>query len=87
VEALQDAMGTVPPGIPRAHDPARMDWFDLRQALLVAEGVIVSAAARTESRGAHQREDFPGMDDGFLCNQILRLRDGALHLERRAVAA
>ena len=37
----------------------RLDWFDLRNMLLVARTVTQAALARTESRGAHQREDFP----------------------------
>ena len=40
-------------------DMMRLDWFDLRNMLLVARTVTESALARTESRGAHQREDFP----------------------------
>ncbi|HEX5278997.1 MAG TPA: FAD-binding protein [Micropepsaceae bacterium] len=41
---------------------ARRDWFDLRNMLLVAECVAAAALARRESRGAHQREDFPATD-------------------------
>jgi succinate dehydrogenase/fumarate reductase flavoprotein subunit len=84
---LRAAVGVVPPGRARAHDLARVDWFDLRQALLVAECVIVSALARTESRGAHQREDFPAMDEGWVCNQVVTWADGRLRLERHAVPA
>ena len=36
-----------------------MDLHDLRNMRLVAECVTRAALARTESRGAHQREDFP----------------------------
>ena len=39
----------------------RLDWFDLRNMLLVARLVAEAALARSESRGAHQREDFPDM--------------------------
>ena len=42
--------------------------------------------ARTESRGAHQREDFPGMDEAWCVNQVLTLEDGRLRIARRAVA-
>ncbi|HVY15380.1 MAG TPA: FAD-binding protein [Rhodopila sp.] len=84
---LRAEAGTAPPGRPRPHDLARVDWFDLRQALLVADCVIKAALARTESRGAHQREDFPAMDDNWLCNQIIWYAGGHLSLERRAVPA
>ncbi|MBM4262119.1 MAG: FAD-binding protein [Deltaproteobacteria bacterium] len=54
------------------------DRFELRAMLLCAEAVVVAALARRESRGAHQREDFPDSDDGFLKNQIIELRANAL---------
>jgi succinate dehydrogenase/fumarate reductase flavoprotein subunit len=87
VRALRAAIGTAPPGRPGPYDLVRVDWFDLRQALLVAECVIVAASARCESRGAHQREDFPSMDEAWRLNQVLRLTDGALTVSRQAVAA
>jgi succinate dehydrogenase / fumarate reductase flavoprotein subunit len=49
------------------------DWFEARAMLRVAEAVVFSALTRTESRGAHQREDFPASDDVFLKNQVLEL--------------
>jgi succinate dehydrogenase/fumarate reductase flavoprotein subunit len=55
-----------------------LDWFELRAMLSAAETVASAALSRTESRGAHQREDFPETDDAFLKNQILELRDGEL---------
>jgi succinate dehydrogenase / fumarate reductase flavoprotein subunit len=85
VRALRAEMGTVPPGKPQPHDLTRIDWYDLRQALLVAESVILAATARTESRGAHQREDFPAMDENWALNQTLQLEDGRLQLSRVAV--
>ena len=41
------------------------DWFELRNMLQVAECVARGALARTESRGAQQREDFPGLDEDW----------------------
>ena len=87
VRALRAEAGATPPGAPGPHDLARLDWFDLRQGLLVAEAVIVAALARTESRGAHQREDYPGLDAAWTVNQTLRLRDGALELDRQVPVA
>jgi succinate dehydrogenase / fumarate reductase flavoprotein subunit len=54
------------------------DAFELRAMLLTAEAVVRSALTRPESRGAHQREDFPNSDHRCLKNQAVELRDGAL---------
>lgn len=76
LDALRAAAGDAPPGAPRAYDPARLDWFDLRNMLLVARVVAEAALMRTESRGAHQREDYPGMLDAWTCNQFVDLAGG-----------
>ena len=54
------------------------DWFELRAMLTTAQAVVKSALARTESRGAHQREDFPAPDDSLLTNQVLEMKNGEL---------
>lgn len=73
VAELQAELGVAPPGAPgQPHDLARLDWLDLRQMLLVAAAVIRAACAREESRGAHQREDFPEMREEWRMNQLLR---------------
>jgi succinate dehydrogenase/fumarate reductase flavoprotein subunit len=54
------------------------DAFELRAMLTTAEAVVRSALARTESRGAHQREDFPNTDARCLKNQVVELKDGEL---------
>jgi succinate dehydrogenase/fumarate reductase flavoprotein subunit len=41
------------------------DWFELRAGLVAAEAVTRAALGRRESRGAHQREDFPASDPQF----------------------
>ena len=38
------------------------DGFELRAMMTAAEAVIYAALGRAESRGAHQREDFPLAD-------------------------
>ena len=54
------------------------DRQELRSALLVAEAVAVAALAREESRGAHQRDDFPDTSTRFRSNQEILERSGAL---------
>ena len=57
------------------------DWFDLRNSLLVAEVIVLGAQIRTESRGAHQREDFPRSDPGQEHNLVTRMANGSLTVE------
>ncbi|MFY0612927.1 MAG: FAD-binding protein [Hyphomicrobiaceae bacterium] len=75
ISDLETRLGERPPGAPAAFAPQRIDWFDLRNMLLVARGVVEAALARKESRGAHQREDHPGMLDDWCCNQFIELHD------------
>ncbi len=71
---------TVEPG--RAFNPTLADWFELRAGLIAAEAVTQAALARQESRGAHQREDFPDTDPAWTCRQRVALRpDGGLALK------
>jgi succinate dehydrogenase / fumarate reductase flavoprotein subunit/fumarate reductase (CoM/CoB) subunit A len=57
---------------------ALLDWYELRAGLLCAEAVTLSAINRTESRGAHQREDIPDASLDFERNQTIVLEDGEL---------
>jgi succinate dehydrogenase / fumarate reductase, flavoprotein subunit len=59
IAGLKDDLGKRPPGYPSPFDLERLDWFDLRNMLTTAIAVATAADRRTESRGAHQREDFP----------------------------
>ena len=85
---LESRLGAAPPGRPGAFDPMRVDWFDLRNMLLAARAVTEAALARTESRGAHQREDFPGLDDAWTVNQFAsRTAAGDLEITARPPAS
>jgi fumarate reductase flavoprotein subunit len=57
--------------------------LELAFMLDVGVAVVESALHRTESRGAHQRTDFPGRDDGkFLAHTLIsRNPDGSTRLE------
>ena len=64
-----------------------VEWFELRNGLLAAEAVATAALARQESRGAHQRDDFPKADDRFLANQRMSLVNNELVSAFRKVSA
>lgn len=54
------------------------DWFDMRNSLLCAEAIVLGAQRRTESRGAHQRADFPLTDPAQAHNLVTRLDSAGL---------
>ena len=47
--------------------------LDLRGALIAAEATLRSALERRESRGAHQRTDYPDVDPDLLVNFVIQL--------------
>jgi len=51
--------------------------FDLQSSLYSAKATIVSALQRNESRGAHQRSDFPLLDPLFEFNCLVSMDDDA----------
>jgi succinate dehydrogenase / fumarate reductase flavoprotein subunit len=62
--------------------------LDLRSALISAESTVRGALERRESRGAHQRADFPEADPALEVNFITRQEDdGSLSVHGEPVAA
>jgi len=88
IDRLTDELGSTPPGDGNRFDMRRIDWFDLRNMLLVARVVAEAALARTETRGAQQREDYPQLSPDWAFNQIARLGDARIELSsgQRATA-
>jgi succinate dehydrogenase / fumarate reductase flavoprotein subunit len=75
--------------------PGQEGWFelghvlDLRAGLRTAEATLRCALERRESRGAHNRSDFPTLDPGLERNFYTRLerRDGPLTVWSEPVPA
>jgi succinate dehydrogenase/fumarate reductase flavoprotein subunit len=60
------------------HNLSLVEWFELRNGLQAAEAVTVAANNRRESRGAHQRVDFPQTLASYDVNQRVSLVDGEI---------
>jgi succinate dehydrogenase / fumarate reductase flavoprotein subunit len=55
----------------QAFNTARIELLELQNLLETAEATAISAEGRTESRGAHAREDLPDRDDdNWLCHSL-----------------
>jgi succinate dehydrogenase / fumarate reductase, flavoprotein subunit len=87
IASIAAELGERPPGRGGAFDLERLEWFDLRNMLVVARAVAATALARTESRGAHQREDFPKSLPQWQVHQSVRLGDGGLRMSGAPAAA
>jgi succinate dehydrogenase / fumarate reductase, flavoprotein subunit len=84
IEEMTRELGDRPMGDGGAFDLRRLEWFDLRNMLPVARAVATAALARTESRGAHQREDFPDMCPRWRVNQIVHRAERGMTVSRAA---
>ncbi len=60
----------------RVFNTARVEALELENLVEVAVATMVSAEARTESRGAHARDDFPVRDDDKWLKHTLYFREG-----------
>ncbi|HUO44935.1 MAG TPA: succinate dehydrogenase flavoprotein subunit [Burkholderiales bacterium] len=60
----------------RVFNMARIEALEVGNMVEVATATLVSAAARTESRGAHDRSDYPKRDDANWLKHTLWYRDG-----------
>jgi succinate dehydrogenase / fumarate reductase flavoprotein subunit/fumarate reductase (CoM/CoB) subunit A len=69
------------------HNTSLVEWFELRNGLYAAEALALSALNRRESRGAHQRSDFPQTRAEYEINQRVWLEHGKLVSSFAAVEA
>ncbi len=61
---------------------ARLEALELENLMAVARATLVSALARTESRGAHSREDFPKRDDDRWLRHTLYFQGTGQHRDQ-----
>ncbi len=63
-----------------------MDALELQNMLALAEAIVASALNRTESRGAHSREDYPARDDEhWLKHTLVQKMDSGLSITGKPV--
>lgn len=55
--------------------------FDLKSSIISAKATILSALMRKESRGSHQRSDFPKIDNSMIHNYKVSLKKESNEIE------
>jgi succinate dehydrogenase / fumarate reductase flavoprotein subunit len=60
--------------------------MDLQAALVTSEATLRGALARRESRGAHQRSDYPSLDPALTVNFVITLDGDEQRVTSRPVA-
>jgi succinate dehydrogenase / fumarate reductase flavoprotein subunit len=80
IAALAAELGARSPADGAGFDLRRLEWFDLRNMLAVARAVAQAALNRSESRGAHQREDCPPLSPQWRLHQQVRLAGGEMKI-------
>jgi succinate dehydrogenase / fumarate reductase flavoprotein subunit len=77
LEDLKSRAGNVAVEGHRQFNPGWHLALDLRNMLMVSECVAKAALERTESRGGHTRDDFPGMDPQWRKQLLVCAVDGS----------
>lgn len=86
IEALRERAQRAGVTGTREYNPGWHTWLDLESLLLVSEAVARAALERTESRGAHTRDDHPDTDPEWgQTNVLVRLVRGAMETAREPV--
>ncbi len=64
-----------------------LDAIETIHLVNLGEAIVHSALQRTESRGAHCRQDYPERDDGnWLKHTFIRKKDGEIHFSFKPVS-
>ena len=86
-ECLEAYRGAVIGDGSRRYNTAFMNYVEVGNVLQLAKTVVMGARARTETRGAHSRQDCPSRDDAnFLKHTLVSLDGGAFTVGYRPVA-
>jgi succinate dehydrogenase / fumarate reductase flavoprotein subunit len=87
IEQLKERHQKIPVRNPsRIYNYELTTGLELGAMLTLAEVVTLSAQARSESRGAHRRADFPNTDDqNWKHHTAVKLMQGSAQVEKRPV--
>ncbi len=78
IDELDAELAEAPVGGANKFNIGHVERIEMRKMIDTARAVVLAAQERQESRGAHQREDYPDTDERFERNSVVSLVDGRL---------
>ncbi len=83
IDSLKERFKTIDIRLDGNNHQDLVNTLDLQASLFTAEVTIFSSLYRKESRGAHQRSDYPKLKEEYNCNFLSAIKNNSIKIFRK----